>query len=60
MDQSPGEQPNLFDLENENGVGTILNNWLTYTYDVWPSHEIKKDVPLNFYQKPIYNYKLEC
>ena len=60
MELSPSQQPNQFDLEYENGVGTILNNWIYYTYDIWPSHEIKKDVLLNFYQKPIYNYRLEC
>ena len=32
----------------------------SYTFSVWPGSQIKKDVPYKFYQKPIYNYKLEC
>lgn len=28
---------------------------------MWPSsYEVKSKVPMNFYEKPIYNYKLEC
>ena len=52
--------PTLFDLEFENGVGNVLDDLLHYSYSTWPSSDIKKDIPMNFYQQPIYNYKLEC
>ena len=32
-----------------------------YTYSVYPSgKEVKSKIKMNFYQKPIYNYRLEC
>lgn len=37
-----------------------LDQGPSYTYSVWPSSEIKKDIEMKFYQKPIYNYKIEC
>ena len=38
-----------------------LEKALHYTYSFWPSSEaIKKQVEMQFYQKPIYNYRLEC
>ena len=38
-----------------------LEEHLHYTYSIFPSSEkVKSDVNLKFWQKPIYNYKLEC
>ena len=50
----------MFDLELENGLINVMDDWNHYTYSFFPSSEIKKDIPMKFYQKPIYNYKLEC
>lgn len=27
---------------------------------MWPSNEFKRKINLNFYSKPVYNYRLEC
>ena len=38
-----------------------LDNHLHYTYSIWPSSRfVKKNVEMKFYEKPVYNYKLEC
>ena len=37
-----------------------LEDTRTYTYSFWPNDEIKNEIEMKFYQKPIYNYKLEC
>ena len=60
MSLDPAFTPSLFDLELENGVGNILDDALHYSYSMWPSSDIKKDIPVYFYQQPIYNYKLTC
>ena len=60
MSQDPADTQTLFDLELENGVGNILDDALHYSYSMWPSSNIKKDIPMYFYQQPIYNYKLTC
>ena len=60
MSQDPADTQTLFDLELENGVGSILDDALHYSYSMWPSSNIKKDIPMYFYQQPIYNYKLTC
>ena len=50
-----------YDFQKENGVLDFLDEHLHYTYSVWPSSRaVKGNVNMNFYQKPIYNYKLEC
>ena len=42
-------------------VVEILDDTLHYTHSVYPSSlEVKSNVPMNLYQKPGYNYKLEC
>ena len=51
---------NEYDYQFENSVLNRLEESLHFTYSVWPSSEIKKNVPLNMYQRPIYNFKLEC
>ena len=38
-----------------------LDHHKHYTYSVWPSsYAVKSKVDLKFYQRPIYNYRLEC
>ena len=38
----------------------VLRNSLHYTYTFYPSDEVKREVPLKIWQKPTYNWKLEC
>ena len=38
---------------------TLESSW-SYTYSVWPDSSAKRDVSVNMYKRPIYNYKLEC
>ena len=50
-----------FDFETENGVLYRLDEHLHYTYSVYPgSKQVKSKIRMGFYEKPIYNYKLEC
>ena len=50
-----------YEFHGENGVNKRLDQHLHYTYSVFPSgKEVKSKIQMNFYQKPIYNYKLEC
>lgn len=37
-----------------------LEDTRTYTYSLWPNSEIKHSIEMKFYQKPIFNYRLEC
>ena len=60
MTPNPQIQLNEFDFEYENYVMNKLDEKLHYTYSVWPSNDFKKDVKLDFYQKPVNNYRLEC
>ena len=38
----------------------ILRETLHYTYSFYPSDESKKDISLNVWQRPTFNWKLEC
>ena len=50
-----------FELQKENGVlDRLEKESRSYTYSFWPSSAEKQDIELKFFQKPIYNYKLEC
>ena len=48
-------------MQKENGVLDNLESMQSYSYSIWPTSEaVKKQIEMKFYQKPIYNYKLEC
>ena len=49
-----------WDVHSESGVLNYVDQARSVTYSFWPSSEIKKDIPMKFYQKPAYNYKIEC
>ena len=49
-----------YDVQLENGVLNRLDNALHYTYSVWPSSEFKKNIPMKFWQKQVYNYDISC
>ena len=38
----------------------VLRSSLHYTYTFFPDDSVKKEVPLKVWQKPTYNWKLEC
>ena len=38
----------------------VLQNKMHYTYSFFPDDSIKKEIPMNFYQRPTYHWKLEC
>ena len=45
--------------QEENGVLDVLQRQLHYTYS-FPDDLVKKEIPLKVWQKPTYNWKLEC
>ena len=49
-----------WDVHSENGVLNYVDQARSVTYSLWPSSDVKKDIPMKFYQKPAYNYKIEC
>ena len=50
-----------YDLQKENGVLDNLESLRSYSYSIWPtSVATKSQIEMKFYQKPIYNYKLQC
>ena len=51
---------NEYDFQLENGVLNALESQRSYTYSFYPDSSVKKDIFMNFYQRPVYNWKLEC
>ena len=50
-----------FELQEENGVVSMLDDMRHYTYSIFPSSRaVKTPIEMKFYEKPIYNYRLEC
>ena len=49
-----------WDIHLENGVLTRLDDQPHTSYSFYPSSALKKEVPMNFYLKPLKNFKLEC
>ena len=49
-----------FSLQEENGVLDVLRDSFHYTYSFFPSDYVKQEVPLKVWQRPTYNWKLEC
>ena len=49
-----------FELQEDNGVLSILELQMHYTMGVFPGSSIKKKVELDPYVKPISTYKPEC
>ena len=49
-----------YDLQKENGILEWLESTRSYTYSLWPDSTIKTEIEMQFYQRPIYNYKLAC
>ena len=49
-----------YDFQLENGVLHSLETQVHYTYSFFPDDNIKKEVPLNLYQRPTNHWKLEC
>ena len=47
-------------MHNESGVLNYLDQARDYTYSVWPGSVIKKDVKMKFFEKPVYNFKIQC
>ena len=48
-------------MQKENGVLENLESLRSYSYSIWPtSFATKSQIEMKFYQKPIYNFKLEC
>lgn len=47
-------------MHRESGVLNYLDQARDYTYSVWPGSHIKKDVKMKFFEKPVYNYRIEC
>ena len=45
----PQQRISEFDLENENNILKRLDLKKHLTYSVWPSHEFKKNIRMNFY-----------
>ena len=51
---------NEYEFQSENGVLNALESQRSYTYSFYPDSNVKKDILMNFYQRPAYNWKLEC
>ena len=49
-----------WDVHSESGVLDYVDQARSVTYSLWPSSEVKKDILMKFYQKPAYNFKIEC
>ena len=49
-----------WDVQIENGVLLRMDDTRSTSYSFWPSSEIKKDVPLKFFQRSQTNYALRC